>query len=629
MEPLVRQVNIAARRLFWQQFLACWVMTLGVFLLIAAVAIGVRKFVDFPVESQLWSWSWLGGGAIFSLITAGLWAYFIRPRSWEAAWEIDHRFDLKERVSSSLTLPPEERETPAGQALVSDALKRVERLEIAEKFPLRWSRSNWWPLAPAALALGLLFLSDPQTPQLPANTPDPAEVAKQIAEATEPLKKQFEEQHKEAVAEGLKETAALMDQLLKQANEIQKQAKNKQLTSDQAVGKLNDLAKQLEKRRDQVGGDDKLKQQLNALKQPGDGPADNMAQALKNNDFEQAAEQFDKLAEQLKKDNLDPANQQKLEQQLNKLAEQLNKQQQARDQAKKDLENQIAQLQKDQAAAQKNNQPDQANKLAQQLEQLKNQLDQANRHDPQQQKLQNLAKQLEQAAQGLKNGNQQQAQQAMQNMQNQMQQMAKNDREMQMLDRALAQLGECKGNCNGNGQNGQQGQGKQGGQMAGGNQPGDGKQPGPGKQLGFGNQPGEGGNPQQMAGGNQPGNGQQPGQGLGAGQGQQQQGNQVAGAGQGGLKAGQGAGGAGQKVDPLKNPKFRDTQANSQVEKGPVVITGEAGGPNEKGNINEQIKLEVAAAKKDSAEAVNRQRLPKHQREQVQEYFDALRNEGK
>ena len=68
-------------------------------------------------------------------------------RSWAGSGEAGTEriwFGLRERVSSSLSLAQAERETHAGQALVADALHRVNRLDVAQQFPLR--------LGPAELA---------------------------------------------------------------------------------------------------------------------------------------------------------------------------------------------------------------------------------------------------------------------------------------------------------------------------------------------------------------------------------------------------------------------------------------------------------------------------------------------
>ena len=46
-----------------------------------------------------------------------------------------------------------ELESPLGRALADDAAKRIERVHVAEKFPVRLNRWAWLPLAPAVLGL--------------------------------------------------------------------------------------------------------------------------------------------------------------------------------------------------------------------------------------------------------------------------------------------------------------------------------------------------------------------------------------------------------------------------------------------------------------------------------------------
>ena len=59
--------------------------------------------------------------------------------------------------------------------------------------------------------------------------------------------------------------------------------------------------------------------------------------------------------------------------------------------------------------------------------------------------------------------------------------------------------------------------------------------------------------------------------------------------------------------------------------KGPAVITGEAEGPNMRGNVREQIKEEMAAKGSEPADPLVIETLPKSHRENAQDYFDRLR----
>jgi len=49
-------------------------------------------------------------------------------------------------------------------------------------------------------------------------------------------------------------------------------------------------------------------------------------------------------------------------------------------------------------------------------------------------------------------------------------------------------------------------------------------------------------------------------------------------------------------------------------------------GPNAKGQAIEEIKSQVESAKKESSDPLTGQRLPRQQRDHVQQYFDAFRD---
>ena len=126
MEEIKRQVTTARRRLILQQFLTVVPWTLFATLLLAVCAIGATKIWPVNVDPTIWTWSWIGGSFAAGVLIASVWTYFVRYDTLNAAIEIDRRFGLKERVSSALSLAPEELESESGQALVHDASRRVD-----------------------------------------------------------------------------------------------------------------------------------------------------------------------------------------------------------------------------------------------------------------------------------------------------------------------------------------------------------------------------------------------------------------------------------------------------------------------------------------------------------------------
>src|SRR5688500_4907633 len=157
MDTLRQQVAIAYRRLVIQRFLTVLAWSWFATLLVAAAAIGVSKAYPLGVDSFVWTMSWIVGAFFVGLIIAGFWTYATRQSRLEAAIEIDRRFGLKERVSSTLALDADDLQSDAGRALARDAVRRVERLDVPSQFGLQFHKRSLLPLIPAALAVGLLF----------------------------------------------------------------------------------------------------------------------------------------------------------------------------------------------------------------------------------------------------------------------------------------------------------------------------------------------------------------------------------------------------------------------------------------------------------------------------------------
>jgi hypothetical protein len=571
METLRRQVAIAYRRLLMQRFLStlawCWFITF----LIAAVTVAIPKFLPLPVDPLVWNAAWIGGAFAAGVLIAGVWTYLTRQSQLEAAIEIDRRFGLKERVSSALALDESELESDAGRALAKDALRRVERLDVPSKFGLEFGRRSLLPLVPAAAVLALLFMTD-AVQEVVASNSESVNITKQIKESTEPLRKKLEERRKEAAEKGLKDAADLFKQLEEGAREL---AKRDEVDRKQALSKLNDLQKQLEQRREKLGAD-RMKEQLDNLKNLKSGPADKVANALKDGDFKKALDEIEELKKQLAKGDLDSKKQEELK---NQLAEMQKKLQEAVDGQKKlenDLEKQIAKAQ-----AQIPNQEElkkqiqdlinqgrkedaeklrqQAQKMAENLEKLQQQLAKMQQGGPQMQQLQEMAEKLGQCAACMGQGDKAGAQKALEALQKELGKMQMKAEEMVMLDIAIDQIAECKGDCNGEGEGGKGGKSDQ--------------------------------------------------------------------QGKGDFARGEGRG-EGKRDIKKDDVAFRESQVNQNIGKGRAVITGEVEGPNIKGLVQQEIQQQFEASKREASDTVIRQRLPRNQRDHAKEYFDSLR-EGK
>ncbi|MFO0900681.1 MAG: hypothetical protein U0836_24900 [Pirellulales bacterium] len=546
MNDLRKQVRRARRRLVLEQFGAHLRSCLFFLLIVAAVAIGVNKLWPIPgVDDRQWTIAWLSGAVGLGVLSALAWTIFKARSSLEAAIELDRRFGLRERVSSALALRPEELETPVGQALMADTLRKVSVLDVSEQFRVRPSRRALLPLWPAAAAFLLGFFVGQRgiESEVAATNATAAEVKK----SAEELQKKLAETRKEAAAKGLEE----MEGELKKIEEgTKKLAKKDGADRKKALVDLNELAKQLEERREKLGGGEKLKEQLSQLKGLEQDTGDRLAESLRSGDFKKALDEIEKLKEQLAKGNLNEQQKAEVAKKLANVEKKLQEMAAKHEQAKAQLAEQIKQMQKAGQLAQANKLQAQLDKMLAQEGGLK--------------KMQQMAAKMGQCAQCLQQGQGQKAQEALAGLAKELAQLDKQMNELAMLDQALQQMMDAKNamacmKCNG------------------------------------------------------------------AGCQACQTGNMKAdGAAMQGKGIGHGRGGIGPKQDPI-NGNAHDSQVRANPTQGPQVFTGEAEGPNLKGQVFETIRSEFSAAHGDSADPLTNQRLPRNRREHAQSYFDTFR----
>jgi hypothetical protein len=427
MDEMYRQIARARRRLVFEQFLGRCVWCLFAALAVAAVAIAVPRFVAFADLPQNWDASWLIGSVLAGLFAAAAWTIAAPRTALDAAIEIDRRFALRERVASSLSLSDAEFHTAAGQALVKDAVRAASRIDVGERFRIRMARRAWLPLVPAGLAFLLMtFMSPPAaTSSIAPNAS--AAVAKQINTAAESARKKLAEQRDKAMREGLKSAEGLFKKIEAGTREL---AEKKDLDRTKAAVKLNDLAKQLQDRRQQLGGKDGLQKQLQSLKGLGSGTAGEIAQALKQGDYQQAAEEVDKLAQQLRNEELDDGAKSDLAKQLGAMKDKLGSAADAHRKAMDNLKRQIEQQRQTGDLAK-------AGELQQKFDDLATQ-------SPQVDMLQKLANQLGAMQKCTQQGDAQQTASAMQQMAQQLGEMQQRANEVKMLDAALSELQAAK-----------------------------------------------------------------------------------------------------------------------------------------------------------------------------------------
>ena len=156
MRELDKPVAGVFRRLRFQRFISSLVWTLAAALFLVAVTLGVARLLNYALPGPDWAPFAIAGGV--AVLVAALIAILSGPSRLDAAVAIDHAFRLNERLSTALTLPAELRETPAGRALLADAIRKVADLDMGSQFGTKLPRRAWVVLIPASLAVAMLFV---------------------------------------------------------------------------------------------------------------------------------------------------------------------------------------------------------------------------------------------------------------------------------------------------------------------------------------------------------------------------------------------------------------------------------------------------------------------------------------
>jgi hypothetical protein len=322
-----KQVRKVRRRLVLQNLVhalcVAWAVALGAscvwFLIEALFSSSFAPWMRWTVPAAL-----LGAGTLAALVHAWVTA----PPLVAASLVLDERCELKERVTTFLTLPKELLEQPAGRALAEDVETQIAKLDTTGKFglKLRW-RAALLPVAAGALAivaalfapsLGNISLAR-STKTKPANI-DAVEVQQQLDNLR---KVTFTPKDADLKSEKLKELEAQWDKLVNKPLDPNNEDKIRE-----RVGEMKSLEDQLKRRAEELKAQSSkgkdIQQLLKELarldnKKLEPGPAKDLEEALKQGELDKARDILDKLAKDMKAGNLDPEKMKKLADQFEEL----------------------------------------------------------------------------------------------------------------------------------------------------------------------------------------------------------------------------------------------------------------------------------------------------------------------
>jgi hypothetical protein len=231
-----------------------------------------------------------------------------RASSVQAALALDERFQLKERITTSLMLRADEAVSPAGAALLADANQRVQPLRVGDRFPVRipWTAA----LAPAAgvvlVLLAVFYHPDfgQARTSAPPSAADKDAMKAEIDKVRQQLlaKRQANKDEERPKSSELKKIEGEIDKMLSNPHETKDHVRE-DITKGDAL--LDDLKKQDKEQAERARA---LKEQLQQLERAQkkddlaknkDGPAKDMKKALGEGDLAKAKKEADELVKKL------------------------------------------------------------------------------------------------------------------------------------------------------------------------------------------------------------------------------------------------------------------------------------------------------------------------------------------
>lgn len=601
MNDINRQVSKARQRIFLGKFFRILGWSLFAGLLVAAVGLTFPKIwalesLDTDAAVKNWNVGWIAGGAGLSFLISIVLTWVSRGSSIDAAMEVDRRFGLKERISSALSLAPQVAESAAGAALIEDANRRAQKIDVRDEFPFKPTWKALLPLFPAMVLAALIFLPN-ATQETRAESPESlSEKKKQVRVAIKESKKKLRDKLNQLEEKGLQDAKLDFKSLGRKIDELE--TEKGELKKD-ALVKLNEIKKQLDSEKKQFGDAEEMKKNFNKLRQVEQGPARKLNDALAQGNFEEARKAIKDLAEKLKEGKLNEVEQKQLANNLQQMAKDVKDMVRDHEEMKQELKDRIQQ------AMQKGD----LNEAAK----LQERLDQRQAKDRQMQKMQKMADNLEKAADAMKQRQQQ------------------NNQKQQSNNKQKSNQKQ--------GQQGQQGQSNKDGNPSQGKQNGEGQSQKGQQQSQQGGQPSE----SDMKAAQQALEDlaeemeniqadldslealedlekdlQECKDGL----------NGCKGAGDkpGWKDWGQGEGrGGGKRSRSEGDTGHYRSRVKGKIQRGQSVVTGNADGKNVPGQSVTEARALIQASISDDTDPLEDQKLPRSQREHAKQYFEKLR----
>jgi len=439
VDSINRQIS-RARRLLWTQTIlniSSWCLIVAFTICFLGLLAPKIWYLNYSFE--LWSRVWLVGASLGAALTAGIVSMFYRPTAMRSAVEIDRRFGLRERISSALQLDGVEKESPVGMALLNDAATKVERIEVRDHFPIRSAPQTPWVALPVLSCLALFWVPDRELPQLDKISDSTSERLNNIKNQTKPILEMIKKKREDAEEKGLQEAADEFKKIEKKLEDFQKSST---VDSKKMLSDFNEIKKEIERKKESMGGSDSVKKALDNLKNIDKGPAEKIADALKDGNFEKAGDELEKMLNEMKSGNMTDDQKKQLAKQLDQMQKAIEKGQQQEKQAIEDAKKELAK-------AQSSGDLDKAAKLQKKIEQMEANAKKA-------QAVEKVNANLQKAQKAMQEGDEKGAQEALENLKEELGELAGDQESLQELEEMMDDLQNAKkasscAECNGAG----------------------------------------------------------------------------------------------------------------------------------------------------------------------------------
>lgn len=576
MQEINRVLSAAAMRLAVANFIRGLVFAATAIVLGLLLARIVQQVFGLAFPWKIIAYSAAGA----ALLTAFVWSFVVRPSKAAVARRVDEGANLKESLSTALSIEKYQNDDPWARVTVESAVRQARGVRVSHAVPI--AAPKFWPVPFAlALAFAVVWMAFPRMDVLGWRAKAVAEEKKSVAIT----------QVKAEAIDVKKMTQDISDKLGLEKDKIEPPTAEKPEPRDPEAMRravIKDLTK-LSERLDQLRNGEKgqkldaVQDKLKNLKTPGDKSSE-LTKAMAKSDFSGAQKEIEKMKESMASGSLSEKQKQDLSDQLENLSKQLSEMAKNKEQ----LENAMKQAGLDPKAAGDKESMQKALEAAKNLtpEQKKALSEMAQAQSQCQNSMDQLSKAASQMSQACKNGDQQGAQQAAGQMQQQMNELEQLKQEMQLAEGAKS---EC--------------QGKMQSMCKGGDKEGEGQCNGSKSGEGNGNNQSEGSGNKQWS----PSWSQCQGNGRGGG-----------GLGQGGSASTESA---DFKTSVSKNIGLKGD--------GPIVSSRMVEGDSIKGESKAEFTSVATKAEQGATEAMEQNQIPREFHDAVKNYFGNLKGGGK